>query len=199
MSMAPAYECDGRLLVAPESARSTRYVNGTMLSLNESDHNVYSSLLLLKTKPHETQTLHTSPNSQMKVWEHVREHYNHEYEWFLSVSDSTMVAVPNLKKYLSSLYVNKYTNESFYVGRRLRMDNGLIVNSARSGYAVAPRPCATVRRAPCAVLLAARRRAAWTPAPPPALASLPTDGPQAQAAPAHARRRCPSRGTPGTY
>jgi len=68
------------------------------------------------------------------VWEHVREHYNHEYEWFLSVSDSTMVAVPNLKKYLSSLYVNKYTNESFYVGRRLRMDNGLIVNSARSGY-----------------------------------------------------------------
>lgn len=129
------YECDGRLLIAPASEQGSPYVNGTKLSLNKSDSKAHSHLYLLHTHAvrGDVHTLHTSPNSQMKVWEYIQKRFADQYEWFLSVSEDTFVAVPNLKKYLSSLYVNKYNNESFYVGRRLRLDNGLVVNSARSG------------------------------------------------------------------
>lgn len=80
-------------------------------------------------------TLAHLPGITIRAWRHIRATVDERHKWFVAVRDDTYLAVGSLKLHLAALDAES-SDAPRYLGRRLRLPNGLVVNSGGAGSVV---------------------------------------------------------------
>lgn len=71
-------------------------------------------------------------NSTIAMWRHVQAHFSHLADWFLFVNDRTYVRMLQLKRFAAAKS-QEQPSTSFFLGRIMRHQSGLLINAWNSG------------------------------------------------------------------